>query len=217
MELDLAFEHWRQGDVGEVFHREEPLLAETRLHGCVLVALRVAHLVVIVFNLLHQASSLQVFSNLFAHIHAVHAHIQASSLRDGAVGVEDVDGLEVMCLSKGVVVDIVCWSNLQTACSELYVHIAVLDHRDHAVHQRHDNLMAAQPLVLRVLGVDAHGGVAHDGLRTCCGYHSIEASVSILVQHLALAACRHNGVGVGISHIVAQVEQVALLGRSPPL
>ena len=116
-----------------------------------------------------------------------------------------------MCLSKGVVVDIVCWSNLQTACSELYVHIAVFDHRDHAVHQRHDNLMAAQPLVLRVLGVDAHGGVAHDGLRTCCGYHSIEASVSILVQHLALAACRHNGVGVGISHIVAQVEQVALL------
>ena len=207
MELNLALEHWRQSDVCEVLHREEPLLAEARLYGCVLIALRVAHLVVVVLNLLYQSGSLQILYNLLAHVHAVHAYIHACSLRDSAVGVEDVNSLEVVSLAERVVVHVVRRSHR----TELDVYVAVLDNRNHAVHQRHNHLVSAQPLVLRVLRVNTHCCVAHDSLRTCCSYNSVVASVGVLMQHLALAACRHNRVHVGVSHIVAQVEEVALL------
>ena len=112
VEFYLAFEHGWQGDIGKMLHREEPLLAETRLHCGVLVTLRVAYLVVVVLDFLHQSSSFQVFYDLLAHVHTVHAYIHASSLRDGAVGVEDVDGLEVVGLSEGVVVHVVCGCHL---------------------------------------------------------------------------------------------------------
>ncbi len=45
--------------------------------------------------------------------------------------------------------------------------------------------MAAEPLVLRVFGVDAHGGVAHDGLGTRGGYDGVVAFF-IAVDDIAL-------------------------------
>ena len=211
VELDLALEHRRQSDVCEVLHREEPLLAEARLYGCVLVALRVAHLVVVVLNLLYQSGSLQVLYNLLAHVHAIHAYIHARSLRDSAVRVEDIDSLEVVRLAECVVVHVVSWSNLQTARTELDIYVAVLDNRDNAVHQRYNHLVAAQPLVLRVLRVNTHCCVAHDCLWACSSHNSVVASVGVLMQHFALAASRHNRVHVCVSHIVAKVEQMTLL------
>ena len=98
-------------------------------------------------------------------------------------------------------------SNLQTACTELYVNIAVLDDRYYAVYERYDYLMALQPLVLHVLRVDTHGGIAHDGLRTCGSYHCI-VTLLVLVEHLSLFTCKHYRVGVGVSHIVFQVIEL---------
>ena len=60
VEFDFSFEHGRQGNVGKVLHFQEPLLAKARLDGRVLIALRVAHLVVVVLDFLHQAGVLQV-------------------------------------------------------------------------------------------------------------------------------------------------------------
>ena len=116
-----------------------------------------------------------------------------------------------MSLAESVVVDVVRRSNLQTARTELDVNVAVLDNGDDAAYERHDYLMTAEPLVLRVLRVDTHSSVAHDGLRTGCGYDSVVASVSVLMKHLALATGRYDGVGVGVSHVIAQVEEMALL------
>ena len=98
-------------------------------------------------------------------------------------------------------------SNLQTACTELYVNIAVLDDRYYAVYERYDYLMALQPLVLHVLRVDTHCGIAHDGLWTCGSYHCIVALL-ILVEYLSLFTCKHYRVGVGVSHIVFQVIEL---------
>ena len=98
-------------------------------------------------------------------------------------------------------------SNLQTACTELYVNIAVLDDRYYAVYERHDYLMAFQPLVLHVLRVDTHGGIAHDGLRTCGSNYGIVALL-VLVEHLSLFTCKHYRIGVGVSHIVFQMIEL---------
>ena len=211
IEFELSFEHGGQGDVGKVLHGEEPLLAEARLYGRVLVALGVPHLVVVVLHLLHQAGLLQVGGNLFAHLHAIHAYIEACCLRNGAVRIEDVDGLQVVGLTEGVVVHVVGGSHLQATGTELHIHIAVFDDGDDATYQGYHHLMATQPLVLGVLGVDAHGRIAHDGFGTCGGHHGIVATVSILMEHLALLARRLYGVDISVGHVVAQVEEVALL------
>ena len=194
-----------------MLHGEEPLLAETRLNSCVLVAFRVAYLVVIILNLLHQASRLKVKGNLLADIHAVLTYIHACSLRDCAVWIEDVDSFEVVSLAESVVVDVVSWSNLKTSCTELDIHIAVFDDRDDTSHKRHDDLVTTEPLVLRVLRVDAHSSVTHDSLRACGGNDSIIASVSILVKHFTLFACRLNRIDISISHIVAEMVKLRLL------
>ena len=211
VELDLAFQYRRQGDVGEMLHGEIPLHAEARLYGGIGVTLRVAHLVGIVLHLFHQAGSLQVFGNLLAHFHAVLAHIESGCGRECAVGVEDVDSLQVVGFAQVIVIDIVCGSNLQTAGSELDVHIAVFYYGNDAVYQRNHNLVSLQPLVLGVFGVDAHGGVAHDGLGSGGGHYGIVASLLVLMQYLALASGGNNGIHICICHIVTQVVQVTLL------
>ena len=80
VEVHLTVEHGRQGDVSKMLHLQEPLQRETRLDGGVGVALRVAHLIGIVFHLLHQTGFLQVLGNLLAAVHAVHADVDGTLL-----------------------------------------------------------------------------------------------------------------------------------------
>ena len=115
-----------------------------------------------------------------------------------------------MGFAEVVVVDIVGGRHLQAARTELYLNIAVLNDGNHAAHEGYDDFMAAQPLVLRVFGVDTHGRVAHDGFGAGRSHHGVVAAVGILMEHLALAARGLNGVDVGIGHVVAEVIEVAL-------
>ena len=89
-----------------------------------------------------------------------------------------------MSLTQHVVVGVVSRSYFQTACSKLDVYITVFDNGDHATYQRYNHLLALQPLVLYVLGVDTHSGIAHDSLRTCGSNYSIVALL-ILVDDVA--------------------------------
>ena len=101
--------------------------------------------------------------------------------------------------------------DFQTARTELDVHITVFDDGDDTVHQRHDDLAALEPLVLRVLGVDTHGGIAHDRLRTGGGHDSVVATV-ILVDDIAIGLEGFLVIErLQVSHIIFQVEEVALL------
>ena len=188
VELQFAFEYWGQCYVGHMLHGKEPLLAEAWFDGCVLVAFAIAHLVVVVFNFFEQTCFLQVFCYLFAYIHTVHSYIKRTLVGDGAVGVEDVDGFEVVRLAKLIVVDVVGWCYFEATCSEFDVNVTVFDDGNDATHQRHDNLVSAKPLVLRVFGVDAHCRIAHDGFRTG-GCHNGVVSFIVFVQHFAFFSC----------------------------
>ena len=208
MELDLALQYRWKSDFCKVLHAQIPLHAQAGLDGNVGIALAVAYLVLIVLDMVHKTGFLQVNGNLSAYIRAVHADIHACSLADSTVGVEDVYGLQVVCLAQVVVVDIMCGSNLQTAGTELDVHIAVLDYGNDAPNQRYYDLVALEPLVLGVFGVDAHCGIAHDGFGTCrCDYGIVAAF--ILVDDVA---CIFRNFQIfRISHVVLQVVQLALL------
>ena len=211
IELDVIVHDGRQCDVGKMLHLEEPLQRQTGLDGGVGVALRVANLVRIVLYTLHETCFLQILCNLLAANHAVHSDVEWGLLADGAVGVEDVNGLQVVCLTQHVVVGVVSRSDLQTARTELNVHIAVFYYRNHASHQRNNDLATLEPLVLRVFGIDTHSRIAHDGLRTC-GCHNGIVALRIAVDDVAgffqffLMVKTLQSV-----HVVFQVEQVALL------
>ncbi len=90
-----------------------------------------------------------------------------------------------MRLAQHVVVGIVGGSHLQTARTELDVDVAVLDNGNDTTHQRDDDLVALQPLVLRVLGVYTHSRIAHDGLRARRGHDGIVA-LFVLVDDVAI-------------------------------
>ena len=157
--------------------------------------------------MVHESGSLKVFGYLLAHIHAVLSHIEAGSLRECAVWVEYVYRLEIVCLAECVVVDIVCWCDLQTACTELYVYVAVLDYGNDASDKRHNHLVSLQPVVLDILGVDTHGCVAHDCLRTCCGHDGI-VSALVLMRHLAFLACQDDRVCLLVGDVILQMVQL---------
>ena len=116
-----------------------------------------------------------------------------------------------MGLTQHIVIGVVSWRHLQTTRTELDIHIAVFNHRDDAVHERYNHLAPLQPLVLRILGVDTHGGITHDGLRTGSCHYCIIALL-ILVDDITL--CLQSLLVVErlqVSHIIFQVEQMALL------
>ena len=170
-----------------MFHLKEPLHREFRLNRHI-GAFGVTHLIIIVLDLLQQSGFLHVDDDLLAHILTRHADINASGLADGGVVVEDVDALQVVLLAQHIVIHIVGGSDLQTARTELDVDIVILDDGDDTVDQRHYDFLAAQPLVLWVGRVDAHGRVAHDGLGTRGGYHGIAATLLIGVDDFAFIA-----------------------------
>ena len=160
--------------------------------------------------MIHQTSCLEVLSNLLANHHAVKANVDACSLADGAVRIEDVYRLKVVRLAKGIVVNVMGWRNLQTASTELYVHVTVFDNRNNAVYEWHDDLVAAEPAVLWVFRVDTHRGIAHDGLRTRRCHDGVIAFL-VLMPHLLFAACQHYGIHVGIGNIILQMIELGIL------
>ena len=114
-----------------------------------------------------------------------------------------------MGLAKHVVVHIVGRSNLETTGTKLDINITVLYYWNHAVHEWNNHLLATQPLVLEVLGVNTHCSVTHDGLGTCGGNHSITASLSVTVNNLTLFSCFASHIVV--SNIILQIVKFALL------
>ena len=175
IELDFVLHHRFQSDLRQVLHLQEPLHGKLRFDGHV-GTLGEAHLVGIVFHLFQQSGFFQVDADLLAHVETVHAHVHPGCLANRAVVVEDVDGGQVVLLAQHVVVHVVCRCHLQAARSELDVHIVVLDDGDAAAYQRHDHLLSFQPRVLRVVRVDAHRRVAHDGFRSRGSHHGVASA-----------------------------------------
>ncbi len=115
-----------------------------------------------------------------------------------------------MGLAESIVVHVVGWGHLEATGTEFNVHVAVLDDRNYPADHRHDNLMSTEPLVLRILRVDAHRGITHNGLRTCCSHDCIVAASLVHVKYFALFAGRNDWVHICVCHIVAEVEELGL-------
>ena len=208
IELQFVVHDRRQSHVGKVLHLEEPLHGELRLDGYV-GTLGEAHLVGVSLHLLQQAGGGEVFFNLFAHVEAVHAYVQAGGFAQGAVVVEDVDARQVVLLAQHVVVHVVGRRHLQTARTELYVHVIILNDGDDTTYKGHDDFLTLQPLVLGVGRIDTHGRIAHDSLRAGRGNYGIATAFGIAVNHFTLGAgfARH----VVIGHIIFQIVELAVL------
>ena len=114
-----------------------------------------------------------------------------------------------MGFAEHIVVNVVSRSHLKATGTKLNIDIAVLNNRDYAIYERHNHLLAAQPLVLGVLGVDAHTGIAHDGLGASGGNNRIAATLSVAMHDFALLACLTAEVIVG--NIILEVVEFALL------
>ena len=81
--------------------------------------------------------------------------------------VDDVKHRKVVTHTDLVVVHVVSWSHLETSCTEVHSHIAVLDDRNLLVDQWDKHLLALEPLISLVLRVHADSSVRHNRLRTC--------------------------------------------------
>ena len=80
------------------------------------------------------------------------------------------------------------WSNFQTACTKLNVNVVIFYYRDNTVYKRNYHLLASQVLVLWVIRVNTHGGITHNGLRTCgCHYCVTILALNLVAQVVEFA------------------------------
>ena len=183
IEDDVVVHYRRECDVCEVLHFHEPLEGQPRLDRYVRT-LGVADFIVVVFDFLDEVERLEIFDDGFAAIETIHAVVLAYvGLEFGFNGVhiemcvrrEDVDGLEVVFLTKRVVVDVMRRRHFEATCTETDFHITVFDNRDYTTDTRHDDVLAFEPLILLLFGVDADRNIAENGFRTRGCYYGIFA------------------------------------------
>ncbi len=232
VELDGVVLHHLEGFLGDVGHLHEPLGRELGFDDGV-GALGVAHLVGVVLNFFDEAGGFEVLDNLFAADEAVETGVGAAFVVEGAVVVEDVDGFEAVFHADVVVVDVVGGCDFEGARAELAVHILVHDNLHAATHTGNDDAMSLEGGIAGVVGVDAHGGVAEDGLGAGGGHHDVlplvvgpdtrlfaggecgavdvvaeveEFAVAFLIDHLFVGD-GGEGFGVPVDHADAAVDE----------
>ena len=214
IELQFVVHHGRQSHIGKVLHLEEPLHRELRLDGYT-CTLRATYFIGVGFYLFQQTGFGQILLNLLAHIETVHTDIKSGCFAQCTVVVEYVDRRQVVLFAQHIVVHIVGGCHLQTTGTEFNVHVVIFDNGDNTVYQRYNHLLALQPFVLWVVGVDTHGRIAHDGFGTGSGHDGVasfgitfylvtqvvELAVLFLVDNLFITeGCQRLGIPVHHAH-----------------
>ena len=222
MELNGIVHHVVQGGLGQLFHGEEPLQGQPRLNDRV-GALRAAYAVRVVFGLDQMAGRLKHPFHFLSDIEPILACEGSTMLVQRAVGVENVDGLQVVFLTQVVVVDVVRRGHLQATRSEFAVHVFVEDDRHLPIGHGHPSAFAVEVGEALVFGVDANRCVAHDGLRAggrdgqvfAGGIHDfipdvVEFSVLFGVDDFFIAQRRLRS-GVPVDHALTPVDEAFLV------
>ena len=202
----------------EGIHLEEPLVGEARLGDGVGVAFGISYLILVVFYFFYKSGFLKIFGNLLAAGETIHANVHSGGFGEGSVVVENVDGFEIVFLTKHVVVHVVGRGNLEATGAEFYIHVVILNHGNLTAYKGHNHALATEMLVLRIGGIDAHGGVAHDCLRTSSSHDCItvlaynlvaeivELAVLLFIYNLDVAqGCA--GFGVPVYHSLASIDE----------
>ena len=129
----------------------------------------------------------EVLDNGLPHVEPVHARVIAAVLVERAIGVEDVDGFEVVGLAEFVVVHVVGWGDLEATRSEFAVDVFVLDDGDPPTAERHLGSLAVEAGETLVVGVDTDGGVTEDGFGSCGGDDEVPSAFDLVAQVVDLA------------------------------
>ncbi len=161
-ELDVAVCDGVGGflDVG-VF--EEPLHGDAGFDGDV-GAFGEADVVFVFVDLDEEAEFLEFGDGFFAGDEAIEAvEVRAIGAVDVAVGGEGVDDFEVVAEADFEVRLVVGWGDLEGAGAEFEIDVVVGNDGDFGFWEGSDDLAADEVGVARVLGVDGHGDVAHEG------------------------------------------------------
>ena len=190
-----------------MLHLEEPLHGKLRFNGHV-GTFGETYLIGVGLDLLQQPGIGQVLFNLLAHVKTIHTYVDACTFGNRPIVIKNVNALQVVFFTQHIVIYVMGRSHLQASCAKLHVNVFILNDRNNAIHQRHDDFLAAQPVSLRVVRINAHGRVSHDGLRTRCSYHCIAAALRVAMYHFFLIACF--AAHVIISHIVLKVIELAM-------
>ena len=214
-ELDPAVPDHLQRRLGQRLHLHKPLGGDQGLH-VVVAAVAGAHVVGVVLHLFQEAQGFQVGHHGLAGLVAVHAAVLAAVFIDGAVVVEDADGLEIVPETHLEVVGVVGRGHLDAAGAEVHLHVLVGHNGDLPVHQRQDAGLPHQVLVALVGGVHGHAGIAHHGLGPGGGHHQIPAGavgqrIAQMPQMAGLIGVLHLGVGEGRQAVGAPVDDTAAL------
>ena len=160
-----------------------------------------AHLVVVVLDVVEEAARLKIFHNDLAALETVHAIVLgAGKLVHRAVAVHDVDLLKSVTLADEEVVGVVRRGDLDDACAELLFNVVVCQDRYLASGERQDDRLADNSGEAFVLRVDRNGRIARERLRTRRRHHDV-----VLVQ-LAL----HSGVAA--DNRIAHIPQMPMVG-----
>ena len=164
VERDPAVADRLHGLLGQVGHRDEPLVRQVRLDGR-LRAVAVADLGLVRLGAFKQVLGLEVLNNLLAGLVPVEAGVRAAVGVDVPVRRQDVDHLQVVPQAHLVVVRVVRGRDLDAPGAELRVdEQAVGDDRQLAPQQRQHHGLANEVFVPLVVGVDGDGGVAEHRL-----------------------------------------------------
>ena len=149
---------------------EEPLHGEARFNRDI-GAFGEPDFVIIVFNVDHEAGDFQHFHGFAACVKAVHAvefgHFRAV---DMTVGGKDVDNFQVEFPAYFKVGLIMGRSDFQSARAEFYFYIFISDDRNGGGIERAHDVFPDEVGVPRILRVDGHSHVRHDGFRAGGGY-----------------------------------------------
>ena len=235
IETNLVVHHGRQGEIGKVLHAEIPLHAKTGFNGSISVTFRITYFIVVVFHLFKKACGFKILGNLFTHGHTILTDVHSCGFRERSVGIEDINHFKIVLFAKHVVVRVVSRRYFQTAGTEFDIDIAVFNDRNHTIHKGDAHLLSLQPTVLRILGVNAHARVAHNGfgargcdngiatflvtmddfaLNSRCGtvislniiFEVVEFAFLLAIDHLFVGECGLR-LGIPVDHTEATINQ----------
>ena len=208
-ELDETVLDRGKGARRQLAHLEEPLGAQTRLNDGI-GALAVSYRRGIVLNLLDIAGVLEHLDDLPAGLETVLAYQDLGVFGQASAVVDDIDDREVVTQADLIVVSVMRRRDLEAAGTEIHLDIVVLDDGYLLVDERDKDFLALHPEMALVIGVDADGGIGHDGLRTRRGHHDVFVGRIAVTVGDEVAHVVEMALGVLVDDLVVTDGGVAL-------
>ena len=126
----------------------------------------------------HQPLLLQIADDLLPGLEAVQSSVGCGgAVVNGGRGTEDVEGRQLVPLSRLIVIEVMGRGDLDAAAAELGVHHFIHDHRNRPAGQRQDQFFARQFPVAWISGVNGYGTIAQHRFGPGSGHGQVSPTV----------------------------------------